>query len=98
MPGEYAKPEMPVQILFRRSANAETYVAVVFNKATEGMTLDVTVLNSSDQHSSQTQVSVEPMSSVKIGIDANPEMRFGDRVTLHNEIYNDFVALVPNGG
>ena len=94
-PDDHAKFELPIQFNYRRSPeNAENYVVTLFNKAGQDLTLDLIVFNATSQRTVETQLSIESMRVKNIGVGDNLEIEQGDRITLHNPIYNDFVAEI----
>lgn len=92
--GDHAKLKLPVQLHFRRAPNSQTYVATVINKGEEDLMIDIAIFSPTSQRTAQTQISIESMQVKKIGLDDDIDMAQGDRITLHNSSYDDFVAEI----
>ena len=90
----YASAELPVGMVFRHDHGSGMYVGFLINKTESILTLDVTIASPSSGRSAQTQLSMEPMGTAKIGDHDDLVIEPGDRVTLEKPSYNDLVRDV----
>jgi septal ring factor EnvC (AmiA/AmiB activator) len=92
---ESSKPDLPVQVSFRRSYLGIGLVAKIKNASTHYLTLVMTTRNPTLSTAKRFQIEIKPGDEVDFGHDDGWKFTSGDELALYNDNYQALKVTVP---
>jgi hypothetical protein len=95
MPVAQALPAMPVALNIGHNQRHNTTEASMVSLSESPVSIQISIVNPSTQHSSNLQIELAPHSQQYVGTTEGVELNSGDEVTLKNPSYQDLTQRVP---
>jgi hypothetical protein len=94
MSNDFAAPEMPIELHFRRRPDLNKVQGSLLNNSESELTVDALIFDPRTKQTSKIQLELAPYKAQPFGLDDGLDMLPGDEITLQSSPYRDKVSRI----